>query len=116
MEDKHKKLADDYRSGMTLQRCAEVNNCSIGSVRLALKKYGIPSRSKSGKPAPATTQAEELPRHRNALNTRSKPTPRPTRDTILKEAARACARLGGIAQIDGRYVVIDTTIYKAELR
>ncbi len=115
----HRKIADDYAAGATLKQCASKYNCAVGSVRHAIKKYGIEPRSRNyrSKSMPdGTEKTFEAPHHKNSLCFRTKPVEYPARELILRQAAEACNRLGGLAQIDDRYMVIDTSLYQVQAR
>lgn len=115
--DKHRAIADSYEGGMTLKQCAEHHKCVIGTVRHALKKYDIKPRSRASRSddytPPERKQKEPKERfHRAQVDVVPMRHEHPIKADILKIAAESCKKLGGFAQIDGQYAVVDITKFQ----
>lgn len=117
----HRSIAHAYQTeGLTLQQCAARFKCAVGSVRYALEKHGVNPRSRgyrsTRREAGPVPQENKQVFTKGSLDFRNGPDKRPAQTAIQQMAIQACARLGGIAQIDDRYIIVDTTRFKIEER
>lgn len=117
MTDKHKQIADAYESGLTMDQCVEKFTCAKGTVRHALKKHGIKPRSRAYR-SDSYTPPERKPKEPKERFYRAQIEPpepvrtHPVKADILKIAAESCKKLGGFAQIDAQYAVVDITKFQ----
>lgn len=117
--DKHALIAAAYNEGQTMKQCAKNFGCAVGTVRHALTKHGIETRSRAYR----SGEHENAGREKCSPSRKPFPMPQPerkkhypVRDEILQYAIVACNKCGGIATIDGRYAIVDTKIATVEMK
>lgn len=128
MSEKNRKydypeIAKDYAAGMTLDECAKKHGCPVASVRQAMKTQGVAPRSRSYRSPRFTPPGRSRRAPKPIYHTREEIKPLepekktyPLREQILQFAIDACARLGGMATIDGRYAIVDTDKVEVKLK